>query len=417
MQLGSDTFRAVLNDVEIALGCECSVVGLWEDGEGEPSYEIVHGDKCVQFFRGLSFSDLEKRFLDHVVDVFNSAFNDDFHSGMDMAYCSAMASVSVMDMAVAKFVGNMHWYEVFRIIQNIKSLSYEKYEGSAVKTGLLVFDGRTDFGIRRPGVNFIEFSELDSKGIILNDLVLRDAAFYRYVDGYDSFYACDVSGVVKGYYNIEESVMSSFDKICGQKVLSVLNVDGNSMFYIGITSYSDVEIYKSNKSRIVFRRGKWRIFDCSVIDAVVGNVEFDIEPWRCFYALSKIRKGSLVLFTDRFGEIEDDRFIKKHIDSGSGVFDVIRESVKKCGVRSVVESGELLRMLTTDGMVMFSSDFRQVMDINAIVDTSKAPSNEMGGGGRSTAAASASMYGIAVKVSEDGPISIYRNGRCVYKVG
>ncbi|UZP68536.1 hypothetical protein N1030_06075 [Desulfovibrio mangrovi] len=357
------------------------------------------------------------RFLDHVVDVFDSVFSDDFHCEVDAAYSSAMATMSVIDIAIAKFVGGIHWHGVFKIIQNIKSLSFEKYEGSSVKTGLLVFDGRGDFDYSRYGAEFISFSGLESKGIVLNDAVMRDAAFYRYVDGYDSCYACDVNGVVKGYYNIDASIMNSFDKITGQRVLSILEGERDALFYIGINAFSDVEIFKSNKSRIVYRRGKWRIFDCSVIDKAVCGSAYDVEPWKCFYSLSKIRKGSVVLFTDRFDQIENEGFVKKHIDSGSGVFEAIRRSVKMCGIRVVADSGELLRILTTDGMVVFSSDFSQVLDINAIVDTSKAPTDEVGGGGRSTAAAAASKYGVAVKVSEDGPVSIYREGRCIYKVG
>jgi DNA integrity scanning protein DisA with diadenylate cyclase activity len=38
-------------------------------------------------------------------------------------------------------------------------------------------------------------------------------------------------------------------------------------------------------------------------------------------------------------------------------------------------------------------------------------------GARSTAAWNASIYGIAIKVSEDGPISIFRQGKLIAQIG
>ena len=40
-----------------------------------------------------------------------------------------------------------------------------------------------------------------------------------------------------------------------------------------------------------------------------------------------------------------------------------------------------------------------------------------GGGGRTTAASAASLLGKVIKVSEDGPIQLFDNGRLVYMFG
>ena len=58
----------------------------------------------------------------------------------------------------------------------------------------------------------------------------------------------------------------------------------------------------------------------------------------------------------------------------------------------------------------------ELLEAGFIIDTSHA--REMvTGGGRTTAAIAASFSGKVVKVSQDGPIELYQDGKLVYRFG
>jgi hypothetical protein len=58
----------------------------------------------------------------------------------------------------------------------------------------------------------------------------------------------------------------------------------------------------------------------------------------------------------------------------------------------------------------------KVLSSGEIIDISLAAKNKPAGGGRTHAAVAASFYGLAIKVSEDGPISVFRNGTQIIKL-
>ncbi len=78
-------------------------------------------------------------------------------------------------------------------------------------------------------------------------------------------------------------------------------------------------------------------------------------------------------------------------------------------------SGELSRILSSDGLTIINRK-GELIDTGVIIDTSKVKSL-VAGGGRTTAAIAASFYGQVIKVSEDGPIDFFRNGKSLYRFG
>jgi hypothetical protein len=89
--------------------------------------------------------------------------------------------------------------------------------------------------------------------------------------------------------------------------------------------------------------------------------------------------------------------------------------VTKRTISDLKKSGMLLRILSADGMTVFNKVGR-LMDTGFIFDTSHAR-EVVTGGGRTTAASAASFFGKVIKVSQDGPIELYQDGRPVYRFG
>jgi len=84
-------------------------------------------------------------------------------------------------------------------------------------------------------------------------------------------------------------------------------------------------------------------------------------------------------------------------------------------IGTLKRSGQLSRILSSDGLTVINRK-AELLDTGVIIDTSQV-SDLVTGGGRTTAANAASHFGRVVKVSEDGPIELYRNGQRVYRFG
>jgi hypothetical protein len=75
----------------------------------------------------------------------------------------------------------------------------------------------------------------------------------------------------------------------------------------------------------------------------------------------------------------------------------------------------LTRILSSDGLTVVNRK-GELLDTGVFIDTSQV-SDLVTGGGRTTAATAASHFGRVLKVSEDGPVDLYRDGRLVYRFG
>jgi hypothetical protein len=78
-----------------------------------------------------------------------------------------------------------------------------------------------------------------------------------------------------------------------------------------------------------------------------------------------------------------------------------------------VTRGFFERLCAIDGAVILSDD-ATVVDAGVIVNIPSGSSSE---GARSTAASAASKFGVAIKVSHDGPIAVFRDSQRIATVG
>jgi DNA integrity scanning protein DisA with diadenylate cyclase activity len=89
--------------------------------------------------------------------------------------------------------------------------------------------------------------------------------------------------------------------------------------------------------------------------------------------------------------------------------------VRGTKIGALKRSGELSRILSSDGLTVINRK-GELLDAGVIIDTSRV-SDLVTGGGRTTAATAASYFGRVIKVSEDGPVELFRNGKSVYRFG
>ena len=432
--VNTSAFRHTLDELENALGCKISRKKVWEgptprsNGKWVLKTQIKPEDSSfyLLFERGVDFSPKEKDFVNLVLKSHRLLSTKAKSRGVAYQYLQASITASVMDIAVSRFIAKSreNFLNTHTLIQYFKRLSFERYEGEQVKTGILVMknppDDNQDFKTENMIYEHVSFDDL----VRISPSILSDTAFFRYVDGLDSVYCCDNYLNVHGYINILNDNHDVFNKLSGSRIEYLIDEHDDVYFYIGITNKSDIEIYFDDTFRIIFRRGKWFFIDSEILNVATTDLEIQdtqIDPWRIIYSLSKIRKGAAILCVDDSKSEQYKQLTIGHVTKEEDMFNAVQTGITNCSLEKLCITGELIRVLTTDGMTIFDEEFSRILDFTVIVDTSSDSNDnnckEKGGGGRTTAVCASSKYGIATKVSEDGPISAFYDGDELYKVG
>jgi hypothetical protein len=130
--------------------------------------------------------------------------------------------------------------------------------------------------------------------------------------------------------------------------------------------------------------------------------------------MSKLRLGTIVLVSG--DDVLDSADLKKGAVGGKDLLSQLIVSFhRQKTITGLKHSGELISILSSDGMTLFNRE-GQLVDTGIIINTCSTP-ELVTGGGRTTAATAASFFGKVIKVSEDGPIELYERGKCVYRFG
>ncbi|WP_434054906.1 MAG: hypothetical protein RDA78_08580 [Roseibium sp.] len=172
----------------------------------------------------------------------------------------------------------------------------------------------------------------------------------------------------------------------------------------------DVQIFTSQGPEIRLNNGQWQYVHVenivSFISKYMENVEAASKIFRVAFCLSLMRIGSLILIPDRK---ERPRYVSA-IDTSK-----VKNSISK-----TIEGMNISEFLDGAGMFgVFGSDGLTVVKPNGTIESAGniislgTSAERIPGGGRTQAAAASSKFGLAVKVSEDGPISLYRDGKLI----
>jgi len=99
---------------------------------------------------------------------------------------------------------------------------------------------------------------------------------------------------------------------------------------------------------------------------------------------------------------------------GEGISDALKAAAKGKVISNTIASNEALGILTSDGLTTIDCK-GQILSAGEIIDIHSGHDTQISGGGRTQAAVAASKYGLAIKISEDGPISLFKDGKLQIK--
>lgn len=375
-------------------------------------------------YRGSArFTEFEKTIFHELVKALSVLYNGFSSTGYSAHFRTAI-STALTDSTIARYLRgdktNAFW-SVQSLIQALKKLSFERYEGAPATTGFLV----SRIGLQKfkeyADENDFELLKFDDRQIVNEDFFSGPLS-YRYVDGHLSLYLGRISKLkirVSSVLNMPKySSFNVIDRLSHAKFFNLLEYSGTNSFAAILNNKSEIEVLNRLNTLFVWRKGKWAIFDPDIfynfLNGTIDNSSIKTLLWTV-YALSKIRHGALILI----GDLKRRKLNELRKGSVAGKHKLSQELLKRLKGKSMVElkqNGQLLRILSADGLTIFDSD-SNLIETGFITNTSAINRDDVTGGGRTTAAIASSNYGKVIKVSEDGPIELYENENRIYKFG
>ena len=357
---------------------------------------------------GTGFSQDEKRILQLVPETVES-LSGDVTSGASMQYSG---KIGFGDILVSRFLtrslpdGVSGGIFIFLVLQD---LSFRFYEDKRCSSGFVFTDRPVEYIRKIPQTNyaFYPFPEKLKLGYPHFDY----PASFRYVDGRNSYYLVDSGLFIHGVLRLKNP--DSFSLVSRIRNLHlgalVTDMPGNAwVSFVGLRE--EVYVIIQPELQMKWSRNHWQVRDRRIIFDVLDQSGLRENLRELFvsilFALSEIGYGASILIP------ADDAKLPKSVGKidRTEIGGILRAQIQSANIAELNSTNSLLGIISSDGMTTLSRDGR-ILSCGDIIDISEAELLQSQGGGRSQAAIAASFFGLSVKISQNGPISFYRDGR------
>jgi DNA integrity scanning protein DisA with diadenylate cyclase activity len=199
------------------------------------------------------------------------------------------------------------------------------------------------------------------------------------------------------------------DRISLMHILPLVSQMPGRVWAALVGNNDDVTVVATGGVHLRWAQNYWHLHDRSILESVVeehgcSHVLAEQISNVC-HALSDLRLGTVILIPDNANNVPKPVGAIDNSDLGGALkFAFLKQSFV-----NLTLSNSIVGVLTSDGLTTIAKDGR-VLACGEIVDISQAASSQPTGGGRTHAAVAASEYGLTIKVSEDGPISVFKHG-------
>ena len=306
----------------------------------------------------------------------------------------------------------MGFSEPMVALETLIDLSFKRYEGDAATSGVAYTSKPELFLPAISQTKRFAYSPFSSP-VKFSQEFFRYPASYRYVDGRNAFYLLNQRYEAIGVLRVTDPQRYTIVDRCAQQQAKdlIAALPGRTWcLHVGLNH--DVHVLLSNGTHLQWQQNHWRVRDISLIASYIERhgcaPELTRLLVRLLVTLSELRMGTALLIP------ADDSKLPPtagKID-GSRVAHELRAHFQTNSLMGLADSHTAIGLLSSDGLTTISRSGK-VLSCGDILDLSSDPHSGVSGGGRTQAARVASRFGLAIKVSEDGPISLFLDGENV----
>ncbi len=303
-----------------------------------------------------------------------------------------------------------NFWTISLLLDELQELALLQYEGRPCNSGFIFLSQPNQQlkQIENAGFAIDPFTDT----VYLGEQFFEGTISHRYVDGRNSFYVVDNQRHVYGIARIEDpGQYSIYERSAFRHIDRLLEGQNGRMVVAFVGRNKDVIVKAKGKAIFRWHRLYWRAIDLEVMESILSD-QTKLPPKErealkaSLLTCSDLRFGTLILVADNIeclpksiGKIDASALSEEVININRG---------KK--ISEIISNGSAIGILTADGSTTLDGE-GELLSSGDIIDLSTGPNERPQGGGRTQAAQAASMFGLAIKVSEDGPISFFRDGK------
>jgi len=349
--------------------------------------------------------DLCTRILTRISDVIqgSSAFNK--------SESLRAIQIAFDEQIVAAHLRERHALELdfADILRHLRELAQQSYENKSLTFSCLLDPNDT----RKPQGNSCFPSDF---------LVLKK--YRALTDGYRTAYRVSSHGRIAGFEDHSELAPPSIGKhFFPEWAEHIAAASQNKVCGVCLTRHGDILVFDAGTLRFTYRFGRWQYWNHNhIIDllrnrarvqrvgtTIVGKVANAV--YRAALDVSFRRTGGLFVLLRASKNLhrlvlDGDAISDSQRPSIHGDFDTALPSqqIQTLSRRIIVELAGL------DGAIVLNNSGR-ILAYAAVLQPRKKGKTGLAEGSRTKAAIGASKYGLAVKISSDGDITFYENGK------
>lgn len=359
----------------------------------------------------------------HFGNIFCRVFNEDVNMLPDaQKYLSQWISCrqSQFRRAIATFT-SFSTEPMIKWIQTVENSTSLTYEGKPFSYCLFMTKQRR--WIKEPlKKEFLEFSQnIGFERAILNE------KWIRALDGDKiSLVGLGLSGKIIGMFSIPKNYNDNGDISLSphEDIESIIKTLVNGTCVFKTTKQGDIFFMLPNNTTFLKTQGRWYYLNYTNILNILSeflDLKIATSILRLILNLSFDRHGAMISVPDK------NEYAKKMIpdfNKSDKANRDLRNSIKGLSIIDSIQRSLISSTAKIDGALVISKKGK-ILDAACMISEPSIEQLEKKGinklerfsGARTTAAWNASIYGLAIKVSEDGPISIFNNGQLISKVG
>jgi hypothetical protein len=364
---------------------------------------------------------VDVQFLDRLVRVFNNDVSSAAEMEIDDELWLSLRQTQFR-RAIAKFSAfstapMLHWLQI------LESSTRLRYEGEPFALSILMTK-QIEWVAEPLGTAFVRMAHAMKFGdALMGEKWIRAATSSSRV----GLVGLGRTGDIVGFFVIPQTLGENETEKwrvaphVSLRAVQHLVRDGTGAF---ITSPAgDLRVIMPNGAIFLNSQGRWRYLNYeAIIPALTSHVSEDLAVAliRSAVDLSFERHGALFCVLDKADEAPN--VVPDHSNKKANI--TLRESVRGLNLLEWNERQVIVSAATIDGAIVLDSAGEVIDAACMIGDPSSGRIGTLGfaelmrgAGARETAAWNASIYGLSIKVSEDGPISVYKYGKLVAVVG
>jgi hypothetical protein len=326
--------------------------------------------------------------------------------------------------ASAEAMANTH-DRIADAIEVLRTSSMSTYENRRIATGVLLF-GSMPEPCHEPPVT-------PSTALRYTPSLTTIRSFHRLCDGLQTLALVDQNGMLAELIDVQEwskpyqdmplavPTASRYEAhsratLCGGHICLILSPNG------------EIKIYSDGVPIFRFIDGKWRLMDAryryEMWKNAIGNLELAERLFSLALNLTESRRGALFVVLDDAKSVRElvsqadlvENNSHAQVPDGFSSKDQLHYLLRDKSILDVPAT-VLENIARIDGAVVLCSN-AHLLAFGAILHhhSTEEALNRTVEGGRTTAAIAASQYGTVLKVSEDGLMAMFRDGRCLWEM-